>query len=91
MSRPPGLPETWPPTNNGNGGPWWVRAAERFGVITVIAAFLIWFLAGNIAGEIKGLREDVRSHMREQSVLIFYLQQICRNGASTSGACEPPR
>lgn len=92
MTTRSGIPDHWPPKPEVNGsGPWWVRATYMLGVPAAIAVFLIYFVTSVLSGEIRGLRDDVRTHMREQSVLIFYLQAICRNGATDAARCEPPR
>jgi hypothetical protein len=90
MTKPNGFPESWPPNGTGTG-PWWIRAIYMLGVPAAIAVFLMYFVTVGLTGEIKGLRDDVRSHMREQSALIFYLQAICRGVAADARACEPPR
>ena len=50
----------------------------KYGPITVIAGFLTYYMVGNIAGDIKSMKEDLHSHMSEQH---FYLRQLCINTA----------
>lgn len=84
---PNGLPASWPPDGGiGNGSPWWVKAAYTFGIPAGIALFLLWFVTSSIAGEIKGAREDLRNHMRDQARQSLYLRAICLNTAPTEAA-----
>lgn len=81
---PSGVPVSWPPEPGyGNGLPWWVKAAYMLGVPAAIALFLLWFVTTSVAGEIKGLRDDTRQHMRDQARQLQYLRAICLNTAPT--------
>mgnify|MGYP001559873781 FL=1 len=89
------VPDVWPPKiSPENGMPWWVRALYVLGVPAAIAIFLIYFVTSAVSSELAGLRADVRMHMRDQSLLVYYLEALCRNTAETDTertACEPPR
>lgn len=77
--------------------PWWIRAADRYGVVTLIACFLIWALVqlamGNIQ-KIPGLEAQVTAQTEAQKThdtdtkqalqaIKRLLGGICLNAAKT--------
>ena len=95
MTRPPDFPQTWPPPKSTNGdAPWWVRATYMLGVPAAIAIFLIYFVTMGVVAKLDGLDNSIRAHMRDQTLLLYYLSALCRNTAETDterAGCEPPR
>lgn len=62
---------------NVNGGPWWVRFAERFGIPALFAIVLLYFLVGHVDAEIHLILEHTTDQQR-------YLRQICVNTSQTA-------
>lgn len=88
---PSGLPVTWPPDAGlPNGVPWWVKVGIYFGVPTLFAAFLIWFVTATVAGSLDGMSQKLNEHVATTN---FYLFQLCLNTAQTevqARGCYPP-
>lgn len=78
--------------------PWWVKAVSFLGFPTVMAAYLIWVLVGNIDARVNDMHELMRSHQVDTTyllkqneeqvvqnrVLFRLLQQICVNTSKTA-------
>lgn len=77
--------------------PWWIRAAERFGVPSVIACFLIWALVQLATGDLRRI-PAIEAQLTAQSKAMDTHDQdtkhtfeaikrllggICLNGAKT--------
>jgi hypothetical protein len=56
--------------------PWWARFIERYGIATLLAAWLIYFITTGLSKDVKAMRE-------EHQELRIYLRQICMNTAAT--------
>ncbi len=66
------------------------RLIAKYGEVTVIALALVWWLASDVSGTVRGVREDLREHILTTN---YYLKQICLNGATSDVqryACIPP-
>lgn len=73
-----------------NASPW-ERILTKYGAATAIALFMVYWLTSGVSGDVRTLREDVKSHISETN---FYLRAICVNVATTEGQranCIIPR
>lgn len=84
---PVGLPDSWPPTTNGTTT--WLKVAVYFGVGTVFAAYLLWFLTTTMAAGQAALTKTLNEHVAASA---FYLRAICVNVSTNEtqrALCEP--
>lgn len=58
--------------------PWYVAAAYKLGVPTVIAAFLIWWLTSVVAASLTTIQADLRGHVMATNI---YLRAVCLHTA----------
>lgn len=67
----------------------WDKALTKYGVATVIAMFLVWWITGDVSGTLKGMRATLDEHVTETAI---YLRQICLNTATSENqraGCSP--
>ena len=67
------------------------RITDRYGVVAIIAMFLVWMLSNAVAQDLRSVSSKLDSHIDEQR---FYLRAICLNTAQDDAAraqCFPPR
>lgn len=70
--------------------PIWIRAAYRYGVPSVIALGLVYFLTMHVDGMVHAMSESLQYHITEQK---FFLRAICINTAMSESQrlnCVPP-
>lgn len=64
----------------------WLEVINKFGPITAIAAFLVWFITLGVGG-------DIRSMRMEHQELGYYLREMCMGInaiSSRQSSCTPP-
>lgn len=69
----------------------WDKTLTKYGVATVIALFLVWWITGDVSGALKSIKGTLEEHVSENN---FYLRQVCLNTATTESqrvGCIPPR
>ena len=54
------------------------KLAAKYGVAGAIALFLVWWLAGDVSGQVTKIQDALTAHVAETN---FYLRQICVNTA----------
>lgn len=60
----------------------WEAILTRYGAVTVIALFLVWWLTTGVSGSLSTIQQTLHDHVTETA---FYLHAICLNGAHTDG------
>lgn len=66
------------------------RYLAKYGAATVIALFLVWWMASDVSGSLHSLRTMLESHVSETN---FYLRAICLNTSQNEAqraSCIPP-
>ena len=86
---------------NGNGSPWWVKAARELGVPSLIAIGLVYWMTQVQAPQLSAiepmhgmLTAHVDASGKMNAEILFYLRSICVNFAETAEErtrCVPPR
>jgi TctA family transporter len=56
----------------------WIAAAAKFGVPSVIAVFLIWWLTSVVSASLTSIQSTLGDHVTTSN---FYLRQVCINTA----------
>lgn len=68
----------------------WERVLSRYGLATVIALFLVWWLTSGVTTSLASVQQSLHDHVTETT---FYLHAICVNAAQDEGQranCVPP-
>lgn len=68
----------------------WERVLNRYGLATVLALFLVWWLTSGVSGSISAIQQSLHDHVAETT---FFLRAICVNAAKDEGQranCVPP-
>ena len=72
------------------GNPWYVRLLERVlsreGAIAGVALYLVWFLAGDVRGEVRTIRSEHQELLAVMRELAHYSRQECLNSAQDDAA-----
>ena len=68
-------------TQNGIGGPWWVRLATQVGIPSVIALYLVYALVEGVQASLE--RHEAAAAARIHALTVI-MRQICANTAETA-------
>jgi hypothetical protein len=79
--------QTKPDLDRDDANPWYVRLLERVlskeGAATAIGMYLVWFLAGDVRGEVRMIRTEHQELLVVLRELAHYSFQECINSAQT--------
>lgn len=82
---------TEPDNDNDNKQPWWVNPIYKFGVPSVLAIFLVWFLTVQVRDKLENIDNKLDNHInvfnpiiRQNDQMLVILRQICVNSATTN-------
>jgi len=63
------------------GQPWWAALMAKYGPMTAIAVFLIWWLTSVVAASLGTIQTSLTEHVRATNV---YLRAVCLHTARTT-------